>query len=390
MVRLLCAVLAFAVAALPQAESELTREGGYWVQSVTAVVPAAEEAAILEVKAWGDITLRGGDGDAVAYTLRKRVRARAAAEAGRLMERIQARSERRGNVVRIEVDRAASPRDLPELSVSAPRRYVKTYLETYAGNIEAHALSGGLVAQSGGGQISAGEIGGGIHAETVGGEIRLGRIEGATKCVSGAGGIRVERAGGKTWLETVGGEIYLDEVLGDAQVSTGGGNIHVGKAAGSVVARTAGGRIEIEEAGGLVAAETVNGSILVGTAQGVECQSAEGAIRLRGVAGRLRASTASGSIFAEIPDGSVLRNSFLDTGLGDITVVIPSNLAVTIRAHNTPAGKKARIISDFPQIETSQPGVSGFEPLFAAGKINGGGPLLKVAGAGGTIYFRRR
>ena len=50
----------------------------------------------------------------------------------------------------------------------------------------------------------------------------------------------------------------------------------------------------------------------------------------------------SPNILAEFPDGAELKDSFLDTRRGDITVVIPSNIAMTVTAENFSAGRNGR------------------------------------------------
>jgi hypothetical protein len=71
----------------------------------------------------------------------------------------------------------------------------------------------------------------------------------------------------------------------------------------------------------------------------------------------------------------------LETGNGDVTVLIPSNLGVTIRAET----ERGRVVSDFPMAQRSV----GME-VRAEGRINGGGPMLRIAGAGGTIFIKRQ
>jgi len=176
------------------------------------------------------------------------------------------------------------------------------------------------------------------------------------------------------------------------QATTGGGNIRIERAASTVVARTAGGLIQVQQAGGPVTAESCGVTIQVNSSNGVRCESAGGAIRLRNVAGAVHAFANSGSIMAElVSEGSVsghgMADSILSTNAGDITVLIPSNLALTIQAINE-SGGSGRINSDFPQIRAQAASQRG-GPLVAEGALNGGGPLLRVNVTGGTIYLRR-
>jgi hypothetical protein len=137
-----------------------------------------------------------------------------------------------------------------------------------------------------------------------------------------------------------------------------------------------------------VVAGNSGGSIQIGAARGVRLEATGGSIRLRGSSGALRAVSDVGSIQAELHGGLRLQDSVLSTGAGDITVYIPSNIAVTIQALNE-SSRLGRIVSEFPEIpvrrvvEESNPGT------LAEGALNGGGPVLKLTSTGGTIYLRR-
>jgi hypothetical protein len=91
-----------------------------------------------------------------------------------------------------------------------------------------------------------------------------------------------------------------------------------------------------------------------------------------------------GSIIARFQSQPVAE-SFLSTGGGDITLWIPSNLKVTIHARNGTYGGAERIVSDFPAIMVKSMGAA----VIAEGTLNGGGPLVRISGNGGTIYLRR-
>jgi len=141
-----------------------------------------------------------------------------------------------------------------------------------------------------------------------------------------------------------------------------------------------------------VTAESSGGAIQVNSAKGVRCESAGGAIRLRNVAGAVHAFANSGSILAELVSGSFagkfMTDSILSTNAGDITVLIPSNLALTLQAAMNRAFGAYQF--RFPQFRPRVGGIAGAGPLVAEGSLNGGGPLLRVNVTGGTIYLRRR
>jgi DUF4097 and DUF4098 domain-containing protein YvlB len=124
------------------------------------------------------------------------------------------------------------------------------------------------------------------------------------------------------------------------------------------------------------------GPVQVGSAAAVRCESGSGGVRISNIAGPLRVTTAVGNIVASLAGGRAFANSFLETGNGDITVSIPSNLGVTIRAETD----WGRIVSDFTVLT---PRVYGMRAV-AEGPVNGGGPILRIAGMGGTIFIKRQ
>jgi hypothetical protein len=92
-----------------------------------------------------------------------------------------------------------------------------------------------------------------------------------------------------------------------------------------------------------------------------------------------------GSILANLI-GSHLADSYLATGNGDITVLIPSNVGVNILAENGLADTLKRITSDFAAVQPRRQGTR----VVASGAINGGGPLLQISGSGGTIFIKKQ
>jgi DUF4097 and DUF4098 domain-containing protein YvlB len=135
-----------------------------------------------------------------------------------------------------------------------------------------------------------------------------------------------------------------------------------------------------------VTAKSSAGPIQVNSANSVQCESAAGGIRLRNVSGSLHATTAQGSIVAGLLANQPFGESSLMTGSGDITVFIPSNLGVTIRAENEAANNLRRIVSEFASVAVRLAGSS----VVAEGPVNGGGAVLQIKGTGGTIYIKKQ
>jgi hypothetical protein len=79
----------------------------------------------------------------------------------------------------------------------------------------------------------------------------------------------------------------------------------------------------------------------------------------------------------------------LETSAGDITVFLAADLAITIRA-SVELANGHQIRSDFSDIHvTTEGGEYGPKTVTAEGRLNGGGPVLKVRTTTGDITFRR-
>jgi arginine repressor len=363
------------------ASAQITRVGRFWVETVTgseSVTPSGQ----LKVISRGPVMVTGSDGDQVHYTLIKKVKARDEADARRLLNQFVLRASRSGDVTTLN---AAHGNGTAELTIRAPRTLRLSEIDTHGGRVEVMDLDGSVETETGGGAIRLDRIGGDVSARTAGGEIKLGTVKGRARCSTAGGAIRAQNVGGELVCETAGGEIAIEEAGGPVRASTAGGSIRVARAGAAVTADTAGGSIDVGHASGMVKASTSGGSIDVGAATGVRCDSAGGGIRLSKVSGSVRASTAVGSIVAQLLAAG-FSDGFLSTTAGDITVFIPSNLAVTIRAQNTAVAQGVRrIVSEFPEVNVRLDG----SLVVGEGALNGGGPLLRLAGSGGTIFIRR-
>lgn len=252
------------------------------------------------------------------------------------------------------------------------------------GDIEASGFRGSLLARTPAGDIQADNIGGDVAAYTQGGHIQLGQIGGNVTCSTGAGSITVDSAG-EVNCQTAGGEIVVKQARGVVSLSTGGGNIGVQQAARSVEAHSTRGEIVVGHAGGMVTASTGGGAIHIGSAGGVRATSASGPVYLTEASGALSVSTALGSILAELMAGARLQNSSLVAASGDITVRIPSNVAVSVMA-TSERGGMPHIDSEFGGFQ--MPVLSFGRPPLAEGAIHGGGPTL-VLSSSDMIYLRR-
>jgi hypothetical protein len=330
----------------------------------------------------GPVHLEAGSGNELSYTARLSVMARNEAEARRILAQVGVRATPSGEWSTLS---AGGGPVTVDLSVQAPR-LTAADITTSEGNVEANGVDGTLSVNSGAGDVKCDRIRDAVRLTTGGGDIQVGEVSGILRGATGGGRITVRSVRSDAVLETGGGDIEVASAGGSVRAETAGGAVRINSAGGSVNASTGGGPIVIGKAGGIVITRNMAGPVQVGAAPGVRSESGTGAIHLTNIAGSMRVSTAVGSIIASLLASSPLSDSFLATGNGDITVMIPSNLRLTIRAENDMADSPRRIVCEFPGVPVRMRGMQ----VVAEGPINGGGPLLRITGMGGTIFIKRQ
>ena len=144
-----------------------------------------------------------------------------------------------------------------------------------------------------------------------------------------------------------------------ANVHTRDGAISVDGVSGSLRLRTGDGRIEATRIDGTLNADTGDGSI-----------------RIRGRLDALALHTSDGSIEADVLSGSKITTGWdVGTGDGHVTLRLPASLNAELDAHTN----DGKIETDF-SVTTSR--VSGSD---IRGKLNAGGPTLKIRTGDGAI-----
>ena len=379
MIRILWLAQAFALAALAQTSSVPAREGGYWVDTITGSAAAGESVRVVTA---GAVHIQGEQRGDIVYSLKRRVKARDEASARAQLDAIAVKAVREGARMVLEVT-GPDPRAAADLHVRVPRKLREAAVESSGGAIEIADIDGAVRVATAAGAVEVNRVGGGVAVRTGGGAVRLDQIGGSVECFTGGGTITAGLLRGDATLATGGGEIVVREAHGLVKARTLGGNIRIERADRGVQAAAIRGLVDVIQAGGPVRIETGTGAIRVRASTNVHCESETGTIQLQATSGGLRAITRTGSILADLSGVQKLESSTLVTSAGDITVLIPSNLRVTVEAVNsTSAGQ--RIVSDF----------GGMHPQASTGSVaevalNGGGPLLRLTTAGGTIYLRR-
>jgi len=358
-------------------QPDLKREGNAWSRTVTMTLSPQPR---LRIEAYGPVTLEGGVPGNIQYTVKFSVAAPDEAEARRILERLELRANVVHGVATLLPPGVRAP---SAVWVKAPRLDAVT-ISTTAGGVDVRGIDGTLNVEAVG-DLHADRVSGDCSLFTDGGEVKVGQVGAGLRCTTRAGRIEVGSARGEATLATDGGDIVGWQMGGPVSAHTGGGNVLIVAASGTVDVSSGGGEIQVVRAGGAVTARNVLGPVTVGGASGVQCENSTGGVRVGNIVGPMRVSTAVGSIVASLL-GSRIADSLLATGNGDITVAIPSNLGVMIRADNELSDTMRRITSEFSNLRVRRQGTH----LVAEGPVNGGGPVLQIVAAGGTIYIRRQ
>jgi DUF4097 and DUF4098 domain-containing protein YvlB len=293
---------------------EVTRVGNRWVMTVTGTVPAASR---LRVISQGPVRVEGASGNEFSYTAVLGVEARSQDDARRILSRNSMRvSSNKGQVAVTTPGGAVTT----SLTIKAPRLKLAV-IRTSEGSVEASAIDGDLEINSGGGDLKCDRIRGDCNLSTAGGDIQVGEVGGDLQCGTAGGHISVRNVRGDAALETAGGRVDIEHAGGDVRVDTAGGAIVVGDAGGDVAAASGGGAIEVGKAGGIVTIRAMAGPVQVGAAASLRCESGSGGVRVSNISGPMQVTTAVGSIIASLLAGRPSRDSFLQTGNGDVTVL---------------------------------------------------------------------
>jgi hypothetical protein len=185
-------------------------------------------------------------------------------------------------------------------------------------------------------------------------------IEGDIRASTGSGSVAVRSGGGSVQVSTGSGSVTAETVRGALNATTGSGSIRATGIGGAITAKTGSGGIEVEQTG----------------AGDVEVSSGSGTVRLRGVKGAVQASTASGGLTI---DGQPTGDWRLSAASGSVRVELPAAQGFTLDA-GTGSGR----------IDVAVPvTVSGtIDRRSLRGDARGGGPLLHVRTASGSISIR--
>lgn len=241
-------------------------------------------------------------------------------------------------------------------------------LSTSGGNIDVDKVAGNVGLRTSGGNVSTGEINGDADISTAGGDIALGKISGKADIKTAGGNIAMNSVGKSAEIKTAGGNIAVNDIGGDAEIKTGGGNIAAKKINGQAEIKTGGGNISFESATGFLDAETGGGNISI-----------------QEVVSKFTAKTGAGDIHIKLSP-AIKGEGELKSGTGSITLYVPDNAKVTIKAVVKSFGwgsDESSIVSDFP---ASNIGGNHNQHTY---EINGGGSVIKAYAAMGSIRIKK-
>ena len=372
-------------------ESKIYQDGRTWVQEISGTLPAPREIKV--VTEAGSVKVHGATQSNLTYVLKKRVRASSEEEARRLFSnfRIQAWSTGEQALFRGQFDSNQGRRQASvDFDITAPRSTAAVSASSGGGSIGVNDISGTVAVETGGGSVWLDGIGGAATASSGGGSIELGSMGSNVSVETGGGSIRIKSAGGSVAATSGGGSIEVISARQAVSAETGGGSIRVLKCGAEVKVESGGGSLEIGDVGGAVTAQTGGGSIRVISAQGrVRAGSGGGSIHLTGLTRGVQVETGAGGITAEFAGGASLTDSMLETSSGDVTVLLPANVGVTIQGA-IEAGSKNSVRSDFSELHVvSDSDQWGPHEVLVEGKLNGGGPVLKIRTTTGNIVLLR-
>jgi DUF4097 and DUF4098 domain-containing protein YvlB len=184
-------------------------------------------------------------------------------------------------------------------------------------------------------------------------------------------------------LKTTGGDVTVDDLAGKVSARTSGGDIALGKISGAVRATTSGGTVRLEEGQAEVNLSTSGGDIRVGRAAGpTDLETSGGSIDVKSAENTLQASTSGGNVSAGLA-GMLKGDCQLQTSGGRVRVTVDKTAAFNLDASTSGGGVEAKGVAI--AIDKGGAGRSRLN-----GKVNGGGPELKLRSSGGNIEIRIR
>ncbi len=197
------------------------------------------------------------------------------------------------------------------------------------------------------------------------------------RCPSGP--IRVEELSGEIRARTQDAPIEVRSIEGNLDLRTRAGTVRVTEVVGDVAIRTLDGSVELSWVTGDIDARTGRGDIHARHINGqLDLRTDAGEIGLREVRGMAEAKTERGAVYASFVGPPAGR---LETRRGSVEVIFPARFGVQLEAR----ARGGTVEVGFGAGGDGQRGRDHF-----VGAINGGGDLLHVYTARGSIRVQPR
>ena len=203
-----------------------------------------------------------------------------------------------------------------------------------------------------------------IDLNTTSSDVSVTNLTGDVRVGTSDGSLCFTNITGEVWGHTSGGSVEAVNVTGDVQVRTSGGSLRFGAIQGFISGRTSGGSIKAVDCSG-----------------GTDVRTSGGRIWLGNIGRNVTARTSGDSIQAAMTSQPESECSLRTSG-GEINFTLIPDVAVDLEA-KTSGG---RVSTDFA-VESVIQGKVPQNRL--EGRINGGGPLLKLRTSGGNIHLQK-
>ncbi|HPC35015.1 MAG TPA: DUF4097 family beta strand repeat-containing protein [Candidatus Marinimicrobia bacterium] len=424
------------------APDQLEFDGRQYVGDIVKIFAVGSKGELIMERVSGDVTIEGEARQDVMVIEKFKIDAYSEANARQILNEEKARFQQRGNKVTV-TGKEHSRRYSSDFIVKVPFNF-NTTVQTSGGDISITEVIGLQNLNTSGGDIEISECKGDLKSNTSGGDIKIKRFEGNLNVNTSSGDIDINSFNGELWATTSGGDITLDRIQVNGQVNTSGGDIDIvnlraktfsartsggdigadkveaeltlntsggdiviGQIEGNVEIHTSGGDIEVRQINKNLKATTSGGDINVGLVKGycyvrtsggnievdraydLEAITSGGDILADGIVGYIYARTSGGDIEARKLFKPDVKNNAIDleTSGGEIEVVLPANLNANIDAEITVTSRRyadVNIHSDFP-IQKSHEIKGSRIYIYARGKINKGGDLVRLRTVNGNI-----
>lgn len=182
-------------------------------------------------------------------------------------------------------------------------------------------------------------------------------------------------------LNTSGGDIAVASLQGDVRARTSGGGLKFDRIDGDIDGHTSGGDIALTEGTARAKLGTLGGDIQIDRAGGpTEVSTSGGNIIINSVAQLISATTSGGDVKATITE-PLKQDTLLSTSGGDVRVHVVKGAGFQLDASTSGGDVNAEGLT-----LTIDKGGVGRSRL--VGRVNGGGPRLKLRSSGGDITIK--